>query len=77
MNELTLKSAALARTDSRVWDEFIKAFKEYADAQKDVCVQSSEENLRMAQGRARQCVELISLFEGAVKTADRMSTRRQ
>lgn len=73
---LTFKAASLARAAPNSWREFLDAFAIYVNASQKECVEAPLAVLPVAQGRARQCLKLASLFADAVATADRISERR-
>lgn len=68
-------AAALALANPRLWDEFIAAFKLYADDRRNELIQANLDQLQKAQGRAQQCSSLVSLLEDAVKAANSINTR--
>lgn len=72
LKEITKRTAALARSAPHEWGAFVEEFRKLTDAKKNACVQSPLVGLQVAQGQAQQCVALLGLFEGAVKTADRI-----
>lgn len=71
--ELIVKSATLARSSPQMWSEFLVALKSYSDDASRLCVASPLEQLPRMQGKAQQCAELTTLFEGACKAADRIA----
>lgn len=73
---LVFAAATLARSSPREWESFLAELSKYADNVKDQCVQAPLEALHGMQGQARQCAALVALFEDAVKTADRIVTKR-
>lgn len=75
-DELNAKAAELGRMSGANWSAFIQAFKQYADTQQSLCVNAPAGEVQVMQGRARQCLELLSLFENAVKSVDRLSRRQ-
>ncbi len=70
--KLVIAAAALARGNSASWQQFVIALKEYARGKAHSCVMSSADEVQLSQGKAQQCAQLTSLFEDAVKTADRI-----
>lgn len=72
--ELIVKAAGLARAAPQAWSEFILAMNKFATAGAMLCVASPPEQLQRMQGRAQQCAEITTLFEDAVKSADRVTT---
>ena len=72
--DLIIKSASLARAAPHAWREFLGSLKNYSADQAVQCVQSPAAELTRMQGRAQQCAELLTLFENAVTTADRIKT---
>lgn len=71
--ELIIKAAALARSAPQAWSEFILAMNKFATAGAMLCVASPPDQLQRMQGRAQQCAEITTLFEDAVKSADRIT----
>lgn len=69
---LTLKAAALARAAPHQWREFLAELTVYANTKKDECIQAPVEVLQVTQGRAQQIASLVTLFNNAVKDADRI-----
>jgi len=57
----------LARTAPNRWSEFVAAFEAYAADRRDACVQAPADKVLLAQGMARQCIELRSLLIDASK----------
>jgi hypothetical protein len=64
-----LQSAAdrLSRSAPNQWAEFIEAFVRLTEEKRDACVQSPADQVLLAQGKARQCVELLALFTAPAK----------
>ena len=73
--ELVMKIAMLRRAASREFDDVVCALKEHSNRQSLQCVQSPPDQLQRLQGRAQQCVDYVALFEGADKTANRISDK--
>lgn len=73
--ELVVKAASLAQSAPMEWRSFLEAFKSYSDDQRRLCIEAPLPELQRMQGRAQQCAMLISLFEGAVKSADRTKSK--
>lgn len=73
---LILAAAELARSNPQKWDEFLTAMSEYSAKAMDTLVSSGPENLKVAQGRAQMSRDLKALLEGAVKSADRITSRQ-
>lgn len=76
-DKLTLVAAELARAVPNRWQEFLTAFKAYAEARKDECVKASLEELPRSQGRAQNAASLFDLFSNAVKNADSIAARKE
>ena len=66
-DELLAVASRVSRAAPNTWVEFLKAFEAYTDVRRDACVQSVADQVLINQGRARQCVELIALFNDAAK----------
>ena len=66
-DELLAVASRLSRAAPNNWAEFLKVFSDYADARRDACVQSDADKVLLNQGRARQCVDLLTLFNNAAK----------
>ena len=75
--DLIVKAADLARSAPRAWTEFLGAFFDYSNRQKDYCIQSPLEHLPVAQGRAQQAAHLYGLFEACVRSADNIEGKRK
>ena len=73
--ELNIKAAAIARSNPGDWRRFLEAFEEFAEVQINKCIDAHADDVRLAQGRAQQCKQLVTLFKDAVKTADRIEGR--
>ena len=69
---LVLKAAALARSAPVQWREFLAELAVYVDVKKNECIQAPPEMLQVTQGRAQQLASLLTLFNNAVKDADRV-----
>jgi hypothetical protein len=74
-NALQFKAADLARSAGPDWPPFLEAFKSFAHEQTLACVGAPADQVQVAQGRARLCNELATLFADAVKVADRVQRR--
>jgi len=74
-DELVMAAARLARSNPNTWGEFLKLFSEYTDQRKNECVQSPPETVVVAQGKAQQCAELLTLFSDVVNKADKLSAQ--
>lgn len=75
--DLILRSATLARSRPQEWSEFLAAFKEYTDVQRERCVSSPLDTLPVAQGRAQNCAALLRLFQECVQNADQIQEKRK
>jgi hypothetical protein len=75
--ELILRAAALARRSPQEWSEFLAAFKDYTDVNRERCVSSPLDTLPVAQGRAQNCAALLRLFQECVQTADQITEKRK
>ncbi len=60
-------AARLSRAAPNTWTEFTAAFAAYTDDRKDGCVQAPADRILITQGKAQQCVELLSLLKQAIK----------
>lgn len=71
--QLTMAAAALARAAHPEWENFLLAFRLYAEGRRDELVKSPAELIHRTQGTAQACSALQALFEDAVKSADRIA----
>lgn len=72
---LSEPAARLARAAPREWKEFLEAYREYADVQRDSMLNAPHQELHTSQGWARHASKLNLLLDDAVKAADAMSQR--
>lgn len=70
--DLIIKSAILARSAPKAWDEFLGALSHFTNTQKDNCIQSPLEHLPVAQGRAQLAAHLLEVLAGCVQSADKI-----
>lgn len=70
--DLILKAAVLARSSPKSWSEFLGALSNFADQQKDNCIQSPLEHLPVAQGRAQLAAHLHKLLADCLSSADKI-----
>lgn len=61
---LILATKRLSREAPNAWDEFRKAFDNFASDTKDKCISAMPSDLQVAQGNAQMCVLLQRLFSG-------------
>lgn len=64
---LTIEANRVSRSAPTVWAEFMKAMVEYARQQELACIQAPADQVLLAQGKARQCQELLTLFTAQPK----------
>lgn len=64
-DELIAVASRLSRAAPTQWAEFMKAFDVYSDVFQAGCIQAKADEVLVAQGRARQCVDLLALFTKA------------
>ena len=76
-SDLTLKAALLARNAPESWRQFLEAFQAYSSQQIQNCIQSSLENLPVAQGRAQSTARLYGLLAECLTSADKVERKRQ
>ena len=70
--DLVKKIASLRRCAPREFDEAVAALKEYSHRASALCVASPPDHLARLQGKAQQCAEIVTLFQDADKTANRI-----
>lgn len=75
--DLILRAAELARSAPRAWNEFLGAFSNYVDQQKDNCIQSPLEQLPVAQGRAQLAAHLQGLLAACLQSADKIEGKNK
>ena len=75
--ELILAAARLARSSPEGWQQFLGAFRAYADQHRDNCIQASLTMLPVAQGRAQIAAQLHGLFADALVGADKIEGKRK
>jgi hypothetical protein len=68
-DELSLAAARLSRAAPNGWDDFLRAMKTYSDWKSADVVAATPADIFTAQGRARQCTDLLKLFEDAIQRA--------
>lgn len=76
-DELTMKADRLARSAAPVWEEFIKAFSDYATKRVSECVAAPGDKVVVAQGRAQECTRLLELFINAKTDAAKLQQRNK
>lgn len=69
-------AAMLARSNPEAWKLFIEELKKYSHAATEKLMEAPKDVLQVAQGRAKQCAELVTLLGNAVETADRIEQRQ-
>jgi len=75
--DLILAAARLARTAPESWQQFLGAFSNYTEVQRENCISSPLEHLAVNQGRAQNCVALLRLLSDAVKLADQIERKNK
>lgn len=73
---LALAAVGLQARAPENWQEFLVAFTDYANVQRDNCIQSPVAQLQVAQGRAQQCAQLLKILENCRDTADSIERMR-
>lgn len=66
-DNLLLAAARLSKAAPNTWPDFIAAFEEFARDRESACVQAPSDRVLLAQGMARQCIELLTLLKDAAK----------
>ena len=64
---LELVAARLSKAAPNTWVEFMPALEEYTREIELACVRAPADGVLIAQGRARQLQELLTLFKNAAK----------
>lgn len=62
---LTTAAARVSRAAPNAWEEFMAAFATYTRSRETACIQAPADGVLLAQGGARQCIELLDLLEAA------------
>lgn len=75
-DELALAAARLSRATPNSWDDFLKRFEIYTTDRKNDCVQAPADKVLLMQGRAQQCVDLLTLFTNAIQTANEQAKQK-
>ena len=75
--DLIIAAARLQRNNHELWGEFVAALKEYANTQRENCIQSPLDVLPVAQGRAQACAQLVKILTSPSEQADRIQDRRK
>jgi|APCry1669188879_1035177.scaffolds.fasta_scaffold97729_2 hypothetical protein len=75
--DLIIRAAILARTAPESWKEFLGAFTQYTNKQRDNLVASPFETLPVAQGRAQACTRLLDLLVNCQSKADQYQGKRK
>lgn len=75
--ELILAAARLARSAPEGWKQFLGAFQNYTNIQRDNCVQSPLDVLPVTQGRAQCSAHLLGLFADCLSKADAIEEKRK
>lgn len=60
-------AARLSRAAPNTWPELIEAFEVFTRDRESACVQAPSDKVLLAQGMARQCIELLTLLKDAAK----------
>lgn len=66
-DHLTAAAARLSKAAPNAWVEFVEAFAQFTRDRCDACVQAPADKVLLAQGMARQLVELQTLLNDAAK----------
>lgn len=66
-DNLQVAAARLSRAAPNMWIEFMVELAAYARDRESACVQAPADRVLLAQGGARQCNELFTLFTEAAK----------
>jgi hypothetical protein len=64
---LVAAAARLSRAASGDWANFLTAFEAYTRERESACVHATSDRVLLAQGGARQCIELLTSFTDAGK----------
>lgn len=75
-DKLAIAAAKLERAVPNQWNEFKDAFAELSDAKRGEVVRAPADQVFVAQGRAQQCDELLTLFADALKKAERLAAAK-
>jgi len=66
-DNLATEAARLSRAAPNAWAPFVTAFEEFARDREIACVHAPADRVLLAQGMARQCIELLTLLNDASK----------
>jgi hypothetical protein len=66
-DNLELVAARLSRAAPNAWSDFVAAFEAFTRDRESACVQAPSDQVLLAQGMARQCIELRTLLNDASK----------
>ena len=72
---MVMAAATLARLAPELWEQFVKAFGDYADDKIVECVSAQIDMLPVAQGRAQSLIQFGRLLEGCTKAAENITNR--
>ena len=75
--KLTIAAARVARMAPNQWNEFLMAMSGYSNQQIQNCIQSSLEQLPIAQGRAQATARVTGLLVECLKSADKIEDRKK
>jgi hypothetical protein len=64
---LVIAAARLSKAAPNSWTEVIAALEVYTREAELACVRAPADGVLIAQGKARQCEELLALFHDAAK----------
>lgn len=64
---LLIVAARLSKAAPNTWAEFVTAMEVYVREAELACVKAPADAVLLAQGRARQCHDLLTIFHDAVK----------
>lgn len=74
---LSVYATNLAQAAPRQWQEFLDAFKTYADSKRDECVRAPQDQIFAAQGRAQQCLVLHDLYSNCKAVTAKIKGRQR
>lgn len=62
-HRLIFAAAKIRREVPEAFEEFLKAFRAFAETVRDDCIRAPSEHLSVAQGRAQNCTQILRLLE--------------
>lgn len=66
-DNLLAAAARVSRAAPNMWAEFMVEMEAYTRSREVACVHAPADRVLLAQGGARQCTELLTLFHDAAK----------